>query len=336
LHQPVVAVTVSQKFEVLNVFRHTFWVAAVLVLVVTAAFGTQQWFTRQPVVLRGEPSASSTSVGYLTQDSEVTLLEDRGEWQKIRSGNQEGYLRKASLTTTVPVKPILMKPSENGVTIYKNPATNAPIVRSLYVWDEINVLSFTGEWAVIESAKGNGFVRRDKLIPLDALTQARPLPSVPGIQPPAETSLKRSPRDTKPGLNRPSPWLSVLTAVLQRGAQQLAQSRTTQNQSQYELMLFGGANHTTYLGCLNCSEFASDSILNELGKGNPFGQTIFNHFSEYGSRFSTHSACNPFATDPPVIVDSNGKYFGRFTLNSLHPQLGIGASWTQLVAAICE
>jgi hypothetical protein len=27
-----------------------------------------------------------------------------------------------------------------------------------------------------------------------------------------------------------------------------------------KLMLFGGENHTTYLGCLNCSKYATDSL----------------------------------------------------------------------------
>jgi len=34
---------------------------------------------------------------------------------------------------------------------------------------------------------------------------------------------------------------------------------------------------------------------------------------------------NPYANDPPVIVDQNGKYYGRLSLNRYHPELGIGA-----------
>ncbi len=30
-----------------------------------------------------------------------------------------------------------------------------------------------------------------------------------------------------------------------------------------KLMIFGGTNHGTYLGCLNCSEYATDSVLNK-------------------------------------------------------------------------
>jgi hypothetical protein len=34
---------------------------------------------------------------------------------------------------------------------------------------------------------------------------------------------------------------------------------------QQKLMLFGGAGHRSYLGCLSCNEIASDSVLNAYG-----------------------------------------------------------------------
>jgi hypothetical protein len=81
--------------------------------------------------------------------------------------------------------------------------------------------------------------------------------------------------------------------------------------------LFGGQNHGVFLGCLNCSEYDSGSILNQFSKyGSQFSSTsIFNAFSEYGSAFSTYSACNQFAIDPPIIVDRQGNAYGRLTIN---------------------
>lgn len=31
------------------------------------------------------------------------------------------------------------------------------------------------------------------------------------------------------------------------------------------LLLFGGENHKTFLGCLNCSEYDSESVFNQYG-----------------------------------------------------------------------
>ena len=84
-------------------------------------------------------------------------------------------------------------------------------------------------------------------------------------------------------------------------------------------MLFGGAGKKEYLGCLDCNEFASDSICNGLGKyGNEFSSSgIFNEFAGYGNEFSSRSPWNEFSTsnEVPVLVDENGKFYGYFTIN---------------------
>jgi len=96
-----------------------------------------------------------------------------------------------------------------------------------------------------------------------------------------------------------------------------------------KLMIFGGLDHKAYLGCLNCSEYATDSVLNAYGEnGSPYSvQSIWNHYSEFGSPYSPYGACNPYANDPPVIVDPSGNYYGRLSLNAYHPQLGIGSKY---------
>jgi hypothetical protein len=77
-----------------------------------------------------------------------------------------------------------------------------------------------------------------------------------------------------------------------------------------KLMLFGGRDHKTYLGCLNCSKFDTDSVANEFGPhGSAFEtDSIFNRFGDFGSPYSDYSPCNRFASDPPVIVDPRGNF----------------------------
>jgi hypothetical protein len=89
-----------------------------------------------------------------------------------------------------------------------------------------------------------------------------------------------------------------------------------------KLMLFGGLDHKVYLGCLNCSEYALDSVRNEYGlHGSPYAMdSIFNSFGQYGSPYSMYSACNSYATDPPVIVDRDGAFYGRLTVNRYNVQ----------------
>src|ERR1039457_5629615 len=88
------------------------------------------------------------------------------------------------------------------------------------------------------------------------------------------------------------------------------------------LLLFGGANHKTFLGCLTCSRTNADSIANKFGTyGSKFSaESIFNRFSDYGSKFSDYGICNKFANDPPVIVDQEGNYYDRLTMNKFIPK----------------
>lgn len=106
-----------------------------------------------------------------------------------------------------------------------------------------------------------------------------------------------------------------------------------------KLMLFGGEGHHTYLGCISCSEYAIDSVLNPYGDhGSRYSEaSIWNHYDDFGSRYSDYGACNPYASDPLVIVDLEGKFYRRLTLNVYHPQIGTGTRYHEwLMNAVCE
>jgi hypothetical protein len=106
-----------------------------------------------------------------------------------------------------------------------------------------------------------------------------------------------------------------------------------------KIMLFGGLNHKTYLGCLNCSQYATDSVFNQYGQHESryAFESVWNHYSEYGSAYSTYGACNAYASDPPVIVDNSGSYYGRLTLNAYHAEIGSGRRYYEwLKQSVCE
>ena len=85
----------------------------------------------------------------------------------------------------------------------------------------------------------------------------------------------------------------------------------------YKLILFGGASHEVYLGCL-CEGQDSDSVFNLSGEfGSDLSEnSMRNKFAPYGSNSADTSACNPGATHPPSVVASDGKSLGLLTLNT--------------------
>jgi len=77
----------------------------------------------------------------------------------------------------------------------------------------------------------------------------------------------------------------------------------------------------TYLGCITCSNYSSDSIFNQYGtSGSPYSATsINNQYGSYGSPYSSTSACNQYTSTPPYIFDEQDCYYGRMTVNQYVP-----------------
>lgn len=87
---------------------------------------------------------------------------------------------------------------------------------------------------------------------------------------------------------------------------------------QTALHLYGGKEHDVYLGCLNCDKYSPNSIWNSYGDyGSKYNiKSIWNSYGIYGSQYSNTSPFNSYATEPPVIVDKDGGFYGYFTVNS--------------------
>jgi hypothetical protein len=108
--------------------------------------------------------------------------------------------------------------------------------------------------------------------------------------------------------------------------------------AEQRLMIFGGADHDVYLGCLSCLPTAPDSVYNTIGKyGSEISpSSVRNPISLYGNAISPTSACNVLASEPPVLVDRTGKYYGELTMNELRTKrttLKAALAWLKLACA---
>ncbi|MDG6345263.1 hypothetical protein Q7469_03775 [Glaesserella parasuis] len=90
-------------------------------------------------------------------------------------------------------------------------------------------------------------------------------------------------------------------------------------------LLFAGENHDKFLGCLNCNKYDNSSIWNKYGDfGSKYSsESIWNKYGTYGSKYSGESPWNKYSTEAPVIVDSSGNYYGKFTINKYDDQTRI-------------
>jgi hypothetical protein len=89
------------------------------------------------------------------------------------------------------------------------------------------------------------------------------------------------------------------------------------------LMLFGGENHTVFLGYVNANKYETNSIWNKYGKyGSKYSSdSIWNKYGTYGSKYNNYSPWNKYTFDgSPVIVDKYGNFYGNFTVNNTNSQ----------------
>lgn len=84
-----------------------------------------------------------------------------------------------------------------------------------------------------------------------------------------------------------------------------------------ELLVFGGATHEVFLGCLTDQQ-RTDSVFNMIGEHGSEASPVSmrNKFGPYGSNHDDTSACNDKATHPPVVLSSDGKSLGMLTTNA--------------------
>lgn len=82
------------------------------------------------------------------------------------------------------------------------------------------------------------------------------------------------------------------------------------------ILIFGGADHNEFLGCLNCGDADPASVWNDgskYGWGNDYG--VWNEYGQYGGEYGSYSACNEYTSNPPVLVDRQGNSYGYLSVN---------------------
>lgn len=87
-----------------------------------------------------------------------------------------------------------------------------------------------------------------------------------------------------------------------------------------ELHIYTDLSKSTYLGCLTCSKYSSESVWNAYGQyGSKYNsKSIWNEYGPYGNKYNSQSPWNEYGTSAPVLIDENGRFTGHFTRNKYH------------------
>jgi hypothetical protein len=104
-----------------------------------------------------------------------------------------------------------------------------------------------------------------------------------------------------------------------------------------KLLIFGGASHEVYLGCL-CDEKNPESVFNLAGEfGSEYSAaSLRNKLAPYGSSHADTSACNANARHPPSVVASDGKALGLLTVSASLKKRISARSVADWLARVCR
>lgn len=84
-----------------------------------------------------------------------------------------------------------------------------------------------------------------------------------------------------------------------------------------DLLLYGGKDYEEFLGCLSCGKYDKQSICNKFEDyGSVFSaKSIWNKDGKFGYKYNKESPWNKFSTNPPKVMDENGRFYGFFAAN---------------------
>ena len=139
--------------------------------------------------VRTEPTTSSEVLTRINKNKAVEVIEDVGEWYKIKLDNNFGYISKPLVseqmdtttsrnleeTRTEEVEQVVQQPVEEQVikSVYVNvekanlrseSSTNSGIVSSANRKDKLDVISEENGWYKVKLSSGNAYIRNDLVV----------------------------------------------------------------------------------------------------------------------------------------------------------------------------
>ena len=127
------------------------------------------------LVLRGEASKVSTPLATVPDKTEVSIIEESGDWCKVKYNNQEGYLFKEFVDINKTEKPEEPENNPNGadneqpesntvtakgkLKVYMMPVISSTVINEVDASAEIKIEKEITNWSYITAGNVQGWVR---------------------------------------------------------------------------------------------------------------------------------------------------------------------------------
>lgn len=109
-----------------------------------------------------EPASNARIVEELTLGAPVTVVEERGDWIRVKSDSGEGWVQRTYVDMPGPGGVVLTRTVtvRTPTTMLFEPATTSRVVRSLPVGAPITFVEERGDWIRVKTDSGEGWVQR--------------------------------------------------------------------------------------------------------------------------------------------------------------------------------
>lgn len=118
--------------------------------------------------VRKEPGTEAEVVGKMPNNAGCEIIEEDGEWTKIKSGKVEGYVKSEyllsgdeALTKAVEVKQTIATVNTTTLYVREEPNTDCKIITSMPIGEELEVVETLEGWVKINVDSDEGYVSSD-------------------------------------------------------------------------------------------------------------------------------------------------------------------------------
>ena len=122
-----------------------------------------------PTAVLRSPLASSERIDTLVVGAPVSVLEENGDWVRVRTRTGDGWVQRTYLDTTGDTPRYVTVTTSSRLA--REPSTTTQYVSDVYTGSPVVLLEDRGDWVKVRTSTGDGWMRRTDLRFDDAFMQ---------------------------------------------------------------------------------------------------------------------------------------------------------------------